>query len=124
MAASHARGGVPGWFIGLLAGVLALLLGGGLCAAFIVREAWVAYRTPQPTVATPTRDQFRAQVMGLDRDAVVAKIGRPKRTYERSANSQAWVYYWMNMDPISGKLDSSVTLTFQSGVVKDVEFSP
>ncbi len=59
----------------------------------------------------PTREEFKAKVMGKTADEVIAAIGRPDSTDERLGSSM-WSYRDLCYDPISGKTDRDISIHF------------
>ncbi len=88
----------------------------GLAALCGVGAMWLAKSPPQAQASQtkaklPTRDEFRAKWIGKTKNEVLAGLGKPTRTIEVEGR-QIWYYGPMAYDPISGKTDSSVSISF------------
>jgi outer membrane protein assembly factor BamE (lipoprotein component of BamABCDE complex) len=73
-----------------------------------------------PTVV-PTREEFRAKVMGKTPDEVITAVGKPDSTQESGGN-QNWYYEKRSRDPITGNVDRSAQVVFEGGRVVRVNF--
>jgi hypothetical protein len=70
----------------------------------------------------PTRDEFRAKVMGKTPDEVTALVGKPDSTAGASGGVATWTYRNVSRDPMTGKTDGPVSVHFRDGRVERVDF--
>lgn len=77
----------------------------------------------KPEQKVYTREDFARLVDGKSEDEVLKLVGRPDKTQEPDRIGRSfWYYNHITRDTISGKLDSSVQVVFQNGVVDTVNF--
>jgi hypothetical protein len=73
----------------------------------------------------PTRDEFRAKVMGKTPDEVTDLVGKPDSIAGASGASGGvvtWTYRNVSRDPVTGKTDGPVSVHFRNGRVEKVDF--
>ena len=110
-----AAGGGAALLVALTLGTILLVVGTG--------------KAPQEPVS---RDEFRAKVMGKPAATVVRLFGKPTTTGVSRGPADAndlkyegrWYYFdrRLTVDPVTGKVDRSVSLEFRDGVVREVSF--
>ena len=65
--------------------------------------------------STMTRDEFGAKlVVGMSVQEVIAAVGTPDSTAD-SGELKWWYYKQKTVDPITGKVDSSIQVCFKNG---------
>ena len=69
----------------------------------------------------PTRDEFRAKVMGKTTDEVTDLVGKPD-SVAASGGAATWTYRNVSRDPVTGKTDGPVSVHFRNGRVEKVDF--
>jgi len=74
-----------------------------------------------PQVKRWTRDDFKGKVLGMTQDQVLRLLGKPDSTSE-ILDTKIWYYPRITYDPISGKPDFQVQLTFVNGKVTFINF--
>lgn len=84
----------------------------------------VAKKTPAveetPEKKTYTREEFSKLVVGKNPAEVLEAVGKPDSTAGSSRGDQHWSYNRITVDPITGKIDSSAMVFFESGVVRSI----
>lgn len=68
-----------------------------------------------------TREEFRKTVVGKTPDEVIAAVGKPDRTNDFD-DRKSWFYKELTTDPITDKVDKSITVRFKDGRVYEVVF--
>ena len=69
-----------------------------------------------------TRNEFEAKlVVGMSEQEVIAAIGTPDSTSE-NGNLKFWYYKQKTVDPITGKVDSSIQVCFKNGKYSDTNY--
>ncbi len=66
---------------------------------------------------TMSRDEFGAKlVVGMSEQEVLAAVGTPDNTTKEDSDGDKYWYYWeRTVDPIKGKVDSSIQVCFSKG---------
>lgn len=112
------------------AGLIAAIIGGalvvvvGLPLAFVVVCAGLAaVNTPQPRPGEKvwTRQEFENLVIGKKTDEVLKLVGQPEDT-SKSGKTSMWTYRRRTRDTVTGKLDGSAFIHFDSDVATSVGF--
>lgn len=95
-----------------------------LVTSFVALALACAGPKPKAKAKLTPRAEFKAQLVGKDREEVKALLGPPRST-KPFKGTDAWAYDGLTFDPESGKPDRSVTLWFRkSDRVDDVFFHP
>lgn len=74
-----------------------------------------------PQRKTYTRDDFRNLVRDKTKDQIIKLIGPPDLT-QQIADLEMWYYRGITVDPLSGRADAQVQLSFQGGYLARVSF--
>ena len=72
---------------------------------------------------TYTREEFKQKITGLSGAFVIQELGNPDSTSE-AGDTEYWYYSQVSVDQLTGKLDNSVQLVFdsQSKQVSNINF--
>lgn len=76
-----------------------------------------------PKQQTETRDAFRAKVLGRTEGELLETIGTPDRT-SQTGNVKSWTWKERTHDPVTGKVDTSVSVIIEGnpGKVTTVQY--
>ncbi|HNV88716.1 MAG TPA: hypothetical protein PKL53_07100 [Methylotenera sp.] len=69
------------------------------------------------------RDEFKKKVMGLSGAFVIQELGKPDSTSE-SGGTEYWYYHQRSIDTVTGNVDNTVQIVFdsQSKQVSQINF--
>lgn len=71
----------------------------------------------------PTRDELRKQLMGKTADEVIALMGKPASTRDKSdGKTDYWTYEKRSTDSVAGVTDDFAFVYFTDGTVSAVNF--
>ncbi len=98
---------------------------------FVLVASYVVYKSSSrsavaaqadPATKVYTREEFKALVDGKTPEEVIAAVGRPATTHDRSNGMPGdWVYFQRVMNPNTGKPDFGL-VEFQDGKVIGVKW--
>lgn len=73
---------------------------------------------PQPPIE---RYRIESALNGVNQEAVCGLIGAPNRT-SKAGEREYWYFERISRDPVTGKIDRSIQVVFELGIVSAINF--